>query len=324
MRFVRGFEGLDSDMGAGTVVAMGNFDGVHLGHAVILQDVVARASQRGLTSCVLSFHPHPLRVVAPERAPAMLQTIEEKLLHLSNFNPDVVLVAPFTWEFSQTPAEEFINEFLVRRLGCRELHVGQDARFGRKRAGDVEFLRRCAADGVFDLHVADDVMMGSARISSSRIRRSILEGDMCDAAACLGRPWTIVGEVVHGAARGTKMGFPTANIVPDGALVPEAGVYAAITTIGGEIRPAAVHIGPIPTFGVKVPVVEAHICGFSGDLVGQRLRIHLVNRIRGIRRFDSVDGLVDQIRDDVAAVVALLDKDTLMAYKVGRFDPERR
>lgn len=326
MRFVRGFEGIDLSSGGGTVVAMGNFDGVHLGHARILRAVVFRARELGLKSCFLSFHPHPLKVVAPERAPGMLQTIEEKVFSLSAFDPDYVVVVPFTWQFAQTPANEFISRCLQHALACRELHVGNDARFGRKREGDVEMLRAAASIGAFSLSVEDDVMILGSRVSSSRIRRAVMNGDIAEATECLGRPWTISGEVVRGARRGRQLGFPTANIVPDGELLPSGGVYAGLTTIGRQTLPVAVHIGPVPTFDIQTPMIEAHIPGWSGDLVGRRLRVHLVSRIRGARRFDTVDGLVAQIAADVETVDSLisdlLDNRDSIAYKVARFDRE--
>ncbi len=326
MRFIRGFEGLELSAGRGTVVAMGNFDGVHLGHARILRAVVDRARRLGLKACFLSFHPHPLRVVAPERAPGMLQTIEEKVFALSAFEPDYVVVVPFTWEFSQTPANEFISMCLQAALGCRELHVGTDARFGRKREGDVGMLRAAASIGAFGLTVEEDVMVDGARVSSSRIRRAVMNGDIDEVTACLGRPWTIAGEVVKGARRGRQLGFPTANIVPDGELLLSGGVYAGITTIGRDTMPVAVHIGPVPTFDIQTPMIEAHIPGWSGDLLGRRLRVHVVSRVRGARRFDSVDGLVAQISEDVdkvrSHVAALLDNQDSIAYKIARFDPE--
>jgi riboflavin kinase/FMN adenylyltransferase len=264
--------------------------------------------------------------VAPERAPGMLQTIEEKVFSLSQFAPDIVLVVPFTWQFAQTPAAQFLSGCLNDRLACRELHVGLDARFGRKREGDVGLLRAASAAGAFDLMVADDVFVGGERVSSSRIRRAIIEGDVVTAADCLGRPWTISGEVVGGARRGRRMGFPTANIASDGELVPTGGVYAALTTIGRTTYPVAVHIGPIPTFGVQSPVVEAHVCGFQGELVGRRLRVHLLCKIRGIRRFDGPDALAAQISTDVSSVTCvvrgLLDNRESIAYKIPRFDPE--
>ncbi len=305
---------------------MGNFDGVHLGHASILSSVVKRASDLGLESCFLSFHPHPLRVVAPERAPGMLQTIEEKIFSLSGFGPDYVVVVPFTWQFSQTPANEFISRYLQQALGCRELHVGGDARFGRRREGDVEMLRAASSIGAFGLTVHDDVVVRGTRVSSSRIRRAVIEGDIAEAGDCLGRPWTIAGEVVTGASRGRQIGFPTANIAPDGNLLPSGGIYAALTTIGSSVHPVAVHIGPVPTFDVKSPMVEAHISGWSGDLVGKRLRIHLLSRIRGARKFDIVEELARQIADDVSLtstmVSSMLDRRDSIAYKIARFDPE--
>ncbi len=298
MRVFRGFGALPQGFGP-TVVAMGNFDGVHRGHQSVLRGLVESARGRGVPATVVTFHPHPLRVLAPERAPVLIQSLEDRIACLEATGIDLLVVVPFTRLLADVPAEAFIDDFLLGRLGCIELRVGGDARFGKGRAGDVAMLRKHAEGGAFDLHVADAAMVEGVRASSSEVRRRVLAGDVAGAATLLGRPFSLCGEVVTGAARGRAMGFPTANLLPDAAIRPAPGVYAAIARTPGVTAPAAVHVGPIPTFQVATPVVEAHLVGFAGDLVGARLRLEFVQRLRGIEKFGDAGALQRRIAEDV-------------------------
>jgi riboflavin kinase/FMN adenylyltransferase len=306
MRLVRGFGGLPPGLGA-TVAAMGNFDGVHRGHQAILARVSDRARARGLQSCALTFHPHPLRILAPERAPAMIQTLEDRLEALAGTGVDLVVLVPFTLQLADVTAEAFIEEYLLGRLHCAELHVGADARFGRGRRGDVAMLQAYAASGKLDVTVAGEVRIDGERVSSSGIRRLIVEGHVDHAARLVGRPFSIAGEVVTGAGRGRGLGFPTANVLPDGETRPADGVYAALgETADGRRWPAAVHLGPIPTFRVVRPVMEAHLVGYEGDLVGTRLRLHFLSRIRDVVHFDDLESLKRKIDEDVGETVRIV------------------
>lgn len=302
MRLFRGFGALPSGFGP-TVVAMGNFDGVHQGHRAVLDGTVASARLRQALATVVTFHPHPLRILAPERAPVLLQSLEDRIACLETTGVDAVVVVPFTRLLADVAAESFVEDFLVGRLRCVELRVGGDARFGKGRTGDVALLRRYAAGGAFDLDVAEAVRVAGVRASSSEIRRRVLSGDVQGAGVLLGRPFSLAGEVVTGAARGRKLGFPTANVLPDVAIRPAPGVYAAVGKAPGVTAPAAVHVGPIPTFGVAAPVVEAHLAGFSGDLLGVRLRLDFVRFLRGIVSFPDAGSLREQISLDVQATV---------------------
>jgi riboflavin kinase / FMN adenylyltransferase len=298
MRMYRGFGALPPGFGP-AVVAMGNFDGVHLGHRSVLDSMVRAARERGVLATIVTFHPHPLRILAPERAPVLIQSMSDRLACLEETGVDAVILVPFTRALADVPAEEFVREFLVRRLQCVELRVGGDARFGKGRAGDVALLQRFADEGLFDVRISDAVRVGVVRASSSEVRRRVLAGDVAGAATLLGRPFSLAGEVVTGAARGRRMGFPTANLLPDTAMRPAPGVYAAIGSGPGFRAPAAVHVGPIPTFDVASSVVEAHLVGFEGELVGTRMRLEFVQRLRAVTRFADVESLKARIAQDI-------------------------
>ncbi|NOZ02738.1 MAG: riboflavin biosynthesis protein RibF [Deltaproteobacteria bacterium] len=225
MRMIRGLGGTPEGTGP-TVVTMGNFDGVHRGHRVILEQVVETAESQGMSSCLVTFFPHPLKVLHPERAPSMIQSLEDRQNEIEKAGLDFLEVIPFTFELAAISADDFIRDHLIGRLKCRELFVGEDARFGRGREGDVELLTRYSKRGEFKLHVMPAVEIDGMRISSSRIRRRIEEGDMETAERMIGRPFSVCGEVVHGEGRGAKLGFPTANILFDGETRPRHGVYA--------------------------------------------------------------------------------------------------
>ncbi len=298
MRMFRGFALLPAEFRP-TAVAMGNFDGVHLGHRALLGRLVDEATRRGLRSCAVTFFPHPLKVLAPERAPTMIQSLEDRVIEIERLGVDLLIVVPFTLELAAVPADDFLADHLRGRLGCRVLIAGGDARFGRDRTGDVEMLRRDAASGAFDLVLVPAVEADGARVSSSRIRRLIGAGEVEAAERLIGRPFSISGEVVFGAGRGRTLGFPTANVLADGETRPRPGVYACVAEVAGSSWPAAVHLGPIPTFDSPRPVLEAHLLGFSGDLIGTRVRVRFLRYLRDIRKFDRVEDLVAQIAQDV-------------------------
>lgn len=299
MRVFRGFGALPQGVGP-SAVAIGNFDGVHRGHRAVLSGLVRSASVQGVLPVAVTFHPHPLRILAPERAPPLIQALEDRLEAMERIGVRAVVVVPFNRVFAALGAAEFLEEMVCGRLGAREVWVGSDARFGRGREGDLSMLRRWEEEGRFRLVVANDVASGGHRIASSGIRRLVLQGQVMEALRCLGRPFEVRGEVVRGASRGRRMGFPTANLLPDLSLVPGEGIYAAEGEVEGlDSRPAAVHVGPVPTFGVREPVVEAHLLDFDGDLPGRRMRLRFLDRIRPIERFDRIEALRDRIAEDV-------------------------
>jgi riboflavin kinase/FMN adenylyltransferase len=273
-------------------VAVGEFDGVHLGHREVM---------RGADT-VLTFEPHPRAVVAPERAPKLITPLEAKIDLVAGLGVRELVVIPFDGAFAGQSPQAFIDDVLVRRLGATRVSVGENFRFGHRAKGDVALLR---AQDAFETRVVELVQRDGVAISSSRIRELIEAGEVEHAAACLGSPFQLRGAVAHGDKRGRTLGFPTANLVPDPALVyPGHGVYAcrAAVELDGEWRwwPAATNVGVRPTFVTgRGLLVEAFLLGFDGDLYGRELRLAFLTRLRGELRFESVDELVEQMARDV-------------------------
>jgi riboflavin kinase/FMN adenylyltransferase len=265
-------------------VAIGTFDGVHLGHREVI---------RG-ESTVLTFDPHPLAVIHPEATPKLISTFAVKRDLIAELGVDELVVIPFDKGFSEQSAEEFVQDVLLDRLGATQVSVGENFRFGKGARGTPEFLR---SHDEFDTRVVALVEAAGETISSSHIRGLVAAGEVKEAAEFLGGPFLFEGEVVHGDKRGRELGIPTANLVPDDAsVVPGHGVYAA--TANGY--PAAVNVGVRPTFATgRGLLVEAYLIGFDGDLYGETLRIAFLDRLRGEKRFDSVDELVEQMRHDI-------------------------
>jgi len=267
-------------------LAVGMFDGVHLGHREVI---------RGSDS-VLTFDPHPAAVVAPAHLPKLLTDLDHKAELIAELGVDELIVVPFDREFSTRDAQSFMDDVLVGALGATEVSVGENFRFGRKAQGDPALL---ATDTRFVTRVAPLVEVDGEIVSSSHIRGLVLAGEVQTAAHFLGRPFSMSGEVVQGDQRGRQLGFPTANLVPDEALVcPGHGVYAALA----DGRPAAVSIGVRPTFGSgRHELVEVYVLDFAGDLYGQQLTVDFLARLRGERRFESVEALIAQMDKDVSA-----------------------
>ena len=266
-------------------VAIGSFDGVHLGHREVI---------RG-NDTVLTFDPHPLSVIHPEATPKLLNTFAVKRDLIAALGVSELVVIPFDRDFASRSADEFAADVLARRLGAARVSVGENFRFGRGAKGDAGFLR---GRPEFETSVAPLVEVAGETVSSSHVRGLVAAGDVTAAAEFLGGPFLFEGEVVAGDRRGRELGMPTANLVPDDALVvPGHGVYAALA----DGRAAAVNVGVRPTFETgRGLLVEAHLIGFEGDLYGQTMRLAFLERLRGEKRFDSVDQLVEQMHRDVA------------------------
>jgi riboflavin kinase/FMN adenylyltransferase len=292
-------------LGDHTAVTFGNFDGVHLGHQAILRTLVQTAKARGLRSLVITFFPHPLKILAPERAPTLLQSLEDKLQSLEQTMVDCTVVVPFTLDFAKVTAQAFLD-CLMKNLRMKVLVVGEDARFGAQRQGDLSFLSAASLRMNFELVVVEPQMASDKRISSSRIRKLLQAGEVGEVALLLSRPFSITGEVVSGEGRGAQLGFPTANLLADAETMPMFGVYACQVEAMGKLLPAAVHHGPIPTFGCKRPALEAHIIGFNGKLKGQRIRVLFHKFLRPIQKFESSDALKRQIRNDCEETLRVL------------------
>jgi riboflavin kinase/FMN adenylyltransferase len=283
----------DVEPGSGSRhVAIGTFDGVHLGHREVIRDA----------DTVLTFDPHPLSVIHPEATPKLISTFPVKRDLIASLGVDELVVIPFDREFASLSAEEFVRQVLIERLGAERVSVGENFRFGRGAKGTAEFLQ---SHDEFETRVVPLVEAAGETVSSSHIRGLIAAGEVDQAAGFLGAPFVFEGEVVEGDRRGRDLGMPTANLVPDERyVVPGHGVYAA--TAHGH--PAAVSVGVRPTFDTgRGLLVEAHLIGFDGDIYGETIRISFLERLRGERRFESVDELVAQMNRDVDAAKRIVD-----------------
>lgn len=286
-------------------VAVGNFDGVHLGHAAIVSALRSAAARLAVPALALTFDPHPAAVVRPATAPETLTTPARRAELLLRLGLDAVLVQPADAALVALGAEEFYDEVLRRRLGAAAVVEGVDFRFGAGRAGDVPLLATlCRRDGVA-LEVVPPVVVGGLPVSSSRLRSLVAAGRVREAADLATAPHRISGRVVAGKRRGATLGFPTANLAEIATLVPGTGVYAARVAVAGTGHAAAVHVGPNVTFGEAETSVEVHLIGFAGDLYGSPLDVDFLDRLRDTRRFASIDDLKRQLAADVAAAAGV-------------------
>ena len=298
--FQDGVSGLPRD-GRPVIVTVGTFDGVHLGHWSVLEEIGARAAAREGRSVLVTFDPHPLRIVRPEVAPKLLTTLDEKKAVLAGSRLDFVVFLAFTPQLRQYSPRRFVTEILLGGLGMSELVIGYDHGFGRGRSGDVNTLRAIGAECGFAVDVVGAVHSGPAAISSSSIRRALADGRLADANHGLGRPYSMAGTVVPGDGRGRELGFPTANLRVDDSdkLIPAEGIYACYVTVPAGRFMGALHIGPRPTFPGAGAAVEVFLLDFDGELYGCEIRLELIERLRPVAAFDSADELVEQMRADV-------------------------
>ena len=301
----------------GTAVTIGAYDGVHLGHRTVIAEVRRRARERDLATAVVTFDRHPASVVRPESAPRLLTDLDQKLELLADTGVDYCLVITFDEVRSQEPAEDFVREVLAECLAARVVVVGEDFHFGHQRAGNVALLRSMGDDLGFEvdgleLVDAEGRPAGEpGKVSSTRIRHALVEGDLEPANEMLGRAHEVRGVVAQGDKRGRELGFPTANVsVPGDILLPADGIYAGwFERSDGSVHPAAISLGRRPTFYVEAhaSLLEAHLLDFDGDLYGEHVKVRFVARLRGEERFDSVEALVAQIGrdcDDTRKVLA--------------------
>jgi riboflavin kinase/FMN adenylyltransferase len=294
------------------VLALGNFDGLHRGHAKIIDRVRRRAGERGGTPAAMTFDPHPPRVVRPDKAPPLLMTTEQRLEALGRAGMQGVAVVRFTHEMSQWDPEMFVKTVLVDWLRVVEVWVGANFLFGHDRAGNFTVLRALGSRYGFRAEKIDPVRYKDFVVSSTRIRRLLAEGRVDEAGALLGHHYFIDGTVVHGAARGREIGFPTANLDTPNELLPPVGVYATTAAVNGIEHPSVTNIGTRPTFGdVDRVHVETHLLDASRDLYGARVRLSFVQRLRDERAFADVDALRAQIDADCRAARRLFGRISL-------------
>jgi riboflavin kinase/FMN adenylyltransferase len=299
------------------VVTIGNFDGVHLGHQAVLRVVRERAAIRRGTVMVLTFDPHPLRVLAPHLDLRFLTDADEKLELLAAAGVDVVVRLPFTQEFAAQSPEDFMRMILVDGVKARELYVGQTFRFGQGRRGTIETLKEAGPQLGFTIYPISPVLVNGVPVSSTRIRDLLQAGSVAEAVMLLGRPYTLRGPVVRGERRGAGLGYPTANVLPPAERVlPADGVYATHLHLEGHAFPAVTYIGVRPTFGTGTRVIETHILEGAQDLYGRTVSVAFHERLRGDQLFDSQELLARQIADDVGRARDILRSKTKAPAKV--------
>ncbi|HQI80941.1 MAG TPA: bifunctional riboflavin kinase/FAD synthetase [Deltaproteobacteria bacterium] len=297
MQLFRGTEAIYPDTLKKAVVTIGNFDGCHRGHQEIFRRVRSHAARIGGAAVVFTFHPHPASVVKGI-TPQLIFTLDEKIRAVDSLGMDALIIAPFTREFAETQPEVFVKETIVRRIGAAGVVVGHDFSFGRRALGDIPFLKRMGAKMGFFVECVDPVSVDGQVISSTYIRKLIQSGDVAAAARVMLHPYRITGRVIHGMARGRSLGFPTANIQPDKALLPAYGVYA-VRIISGQNRwDAVANIGNNPTFGDVGTSIEAFLFDFEGDLYDAELSVEFVEHVRGEVKFADIRYLVEQIEQD--------------------------
>jgi len=285
---------------------VGVFDGVHLGHFMVLRRVREQARSRGLEAAVVTFAGHPKEVLLG-RSPATVTSLEHRLLLFQRTGMETALILEFTSELRRLAAKDFLRQVLLEGLEARALVLGFDSKFGRDREGNAETLAPLLRKAGVGLTVVPALRIGGRAVSSSAIREAVSLGELDRAAVMLGRPVSLLGTVVHGDARGREIGFPTANLDLHHELRPPGGVYAALVLVRGELRPGVVNIGKRPTFGGERTLVEVHLPGFQGSLYGEDLEVFFLGRLRGEEAFPDAEALAARIREDIAAARSLTD-----------------
>lgn len=284
-----------------TVLTLGVFDGLHLGHQRIMRTVVDRAREVGAHPTAITFDPHPRALLHPESAPPLLQTLDQRLSNFEVLGIEQAIVIPFDREFAAQPAEDFISEIVHDRLHAEEIHLGKDFAFGKNRGGNIALLRQMSTELGFFADEVSEVRLRGRRISSSRIRTLLDEGRINLARRMLGRPYGVEGVIIRGNRRGHTIGFPTANLKPHNRVIPKYGVYATASLVDGEWRRSITNIGVRPTFENDAePSIESYIFDFDGELYGDVLRVRFLHRIRDERKFDGIAELKAQIEKDSA------------------------
>jgi len=282
-----------------TVLTLGVFDGLHLGHQRIMQTVIERAKTVGAVSTAITFDPHPRAVLHPESAPPLLQTLDQRLANFEVMGLEQAIVIHFDREFASLPAEGFLSEIIRDRLHAREVYLGKGFAFGKGRGGNIELLRKMSGELGFTADEVEEVRLRGHRISSSRIRERLAEGRVNLVRRMLGRPYGVEGVIIRGDRRGHTIGFPTANLHPHNRVIPRFGVYATAALVDGKWRRSITNIGVRPTFEKdSEPSIETYIFDFDDDLYGDVLRVRFLHRIRDERKFSGIDELKAQILKD--------------------------
>lgn len=283
----------------GTVLTLGVFDGLHLGHQRIMQTVVERAAATASVPTVITFDPHPRAVLYPENAPPLLQTLDQRLANFEVLGIEQTIVVRFDKDFAAQNAEVFLSNIVHERLQAKEVYLGKGFAFGKNRGGNIELLRRMSRELGFFADEVPEICLRGTRISSSKIRELLADGKVNLARRMLGRPYGVEGQIVHGFERGRTIGFPTANLHPRNRVIPKYGVYSTATLINEVWRKSITNVGVRPTFeGGNEPSIESYVFDFNGDLYGDVLRVRFLRRIRDEKKFGGIDELKAQIEKD--------------------------
>lgn len=299
MEILRGFGDISLPSG-GSIVSIGNFDGVHLGHQAVIASAVEEARSSERASVVCTFDPHTRVWLQPDNPPRLLETLDQRIRAMERLGVDIAVVIPFGRRVAEQPRHEFVRHFLQGALHASELHVSQDFTFGAGGQGNVDYLRRIAAEHQFAVHVVAAVVADGAPISSTRIRDAIAAGFMEEAATLLGRPFALSGEIVSGAGRGRELEAPTANLACGDRFLPRRGVYVTEVSVDAEVLAAVTNVGVRPTFGGGGALtVETHVLDRQVSLYGQCIELAFLKRLRGEIEFDGPQALAAQIRRDV-------------------------
>lgn len=291
-----------------TVLTLGNFDGLHLGHQELIKMVMRRARETDAVSMVVTFRPHPLKILAPEKCPPLISIYEEKIALLEKLGLDVLVKIPFTIDFSAMSPEAFIKDILCDLLGAKEIFVGYNYRFGRGRAGNVATLKEMGKKYGFAVREVEQISLDGEVISSTKIRKLLAEGRVEHAARLLGRAYAITGVVVKGDGRGKGLGFPTANIAPKHSIIPSDGVYAVKFFVREQFYDGIANIGLRPTFNETRLTIEVHVLDFNEDIYGEEISLYFVGKIREERKFGSPEELARQIASDIRTAKDMLAK----------------
>jgi riboflavin kinase/FMN adenylyltransferase len=319
MRVIRHLARITQRLGP-SVLTLGNFDGAHLGHQAIIGRAVERARELGAQSVALTFEPHPVAVLAPDRAPPPIQTLRERLVSLRDLGIETTVLERFTLAFSALEPEAFVRDFLLRHIELRHAVVGYNVNFGRHRAGSADTLRALGEGLGFGVDVVGPVVApdDGEQVSSTRLRDLLAAGDVATARQLLGRPHALRGRVVVGDRRGRTLGFPTANLhLRAGLLLPPDGVYAVLVRVDGGHRAGVLNIGVRPTFGGRRRTVEVYLLDFAGDLYGRWLVVELIARLRGEAAFRGPEELRAAIAADVATARRVLGTEPALAPSSG-------
>jgi riboflavin kinase / FMN adenylyltransferase len=307
---MRLFHGTDNaEIQRPTVLTLGVFDGLHLGHQLIIRTVAERASAVGAVPTAITFDPHPRAVLHPESSPPLLQTLDQKVEGFGILGIEQTIVIRFTAEFSQIRAEEFLKDVVRERLQAKEVYLGRGFAFGHNREGNIDLLRRVSKGLGFVAGEVPEVGLRGQRVSSSKIRELLAYGKVNLARRMLGRPYGVEGRVERGKERGHTLGFPTANLHPHNRVIPANGVYVTGTLIDGQWRRSVTNVGVRPTFETETePSVETFVLDWSGDLYGDVIRVRFLYRLRDEKKFDSLESLKTQIGEDVRRAESYFDR----------------